>query len=122
MTKERVASVANTLAECGKVLIQLSAELKALADEGFGTTSEASVQPVTKPAEVNAEPSVAGTSKVKKLTLEDVRKVAADKARQGFTDEVRMLIQKFGAQKLSDVPAEKYADFLKGLEEMHHAS
>ena len=57
----------------------------------------------------------------KALILEDVRKVAADKSRQGFTDEVRVLIQKYGADKLSGIDAAKYEAFLKELEVIGHA-
>ena len=55
------------------------------------------------------------------LTLEDVRKVAADKARKGFTAEVRSLIQKYGADKLSGIDAAQYEAFLKELEVIGHA-
>ena len=55
------------------------------------------------------------------LTLEEVRKVAADKSRQGFTEEVRQLIQKYGADKLSTMDPEKYGAFLQDLEVMGHA-
>ena len=59
---------------------------------------------------------VAETVKVEEpaLTLEMVRKVAADKSRSGFTEEVRSLIQKYGANKLSDVKAESYVPFNEG--------
>ncbi|MCB5702403.1 rRNA biogenesis protein rrp5 [Megasphaera elsdenii] len=55
------------------------------------------------------------------LTLEGVRKVAADKSRQGFTDEVRSLIQKYGADKLSGINTAQYEAFLKELEAIGHA-
>lgn len=55
------------------------------------------------------------------LTLEGVRKVAADKSRQGFTDEVRSLIQKHGANNLSGVDAAQYSALLKELEVLGHA-
>ena len=57
----------------------------------------------------------------KPLTLEDVRKVAADKARKGFTEEVRSLIQKYGADKLSGIDTAQYKAFLKELEVIGHA-
>lgn len=57
----------------------------------------------------------------KPLSLEDVRKVAADKARKGFTAEVRSLIQKYGADKLSGIDAAQYEAFLKELEVIGHA-
>ena len=67
------------------------------------------------------KPEVAGTAK-KTLTLEEVRKVAADKARQGHTEEVRQLIQKFGADKLSGVDAAKYPALMEELEVMGNAN
>lgn len=120
MTKERLASVANSLAECGKVLIQLSSELAALADGGDFTPGTQTQN--TAPETVADTASVGATAeKTSTLSLEAVRKVAAEKARDGFTEEVRDLIQKFGAHKLSEIPVVKYADFLTGLEAMHHA-
>ena len=62
-----------------------------------------------------------GNKQGPQLTLEDVRKVAADKSRQGFTDEVRSLIQKYGADKLSGIDAAQYEAFLKELEVIGHA-
>lgn len=46
--------------------------------------------------------------------------MAADKARQGFTEEVRSLIQKYGADKLSGIDEAKYEAFLKELEVIGH--
>ena len=37
------------------------------------------------------------------LTLEQVRAVLADKSRMGFTAEIRSLLQKYGAAKLSGI-------------------
>lgn len=37
------------------------------------------------------------------LTLEQVRAVLADKSRMGFTAEIRTLLQKYGAPKLSGI-------------------
>lgn len=76
------------------------------------------------------KPEVAGTAEKtttsakeeKTLTLEEVRKVAADKARQGHTEEVRQLIQKFGADKLSGVDAAKYPALMEELEAIGNAN
>lgn len=62
-----------------------------------------------------------GNKQGPQLTLEDVRKVAADRSRQGFTDEVRNLIQKHGANNLSSVDAAQYSTLLKELEAIGHA-
>ena len=98
MTKEELASLAAELKKCGAALVKIAASLEVPAPE----VSKNEPEPPT-------------------LTLEEVRKVAADKARQGFTNEVRELIQKYGADKLSTMDPEKYRAFLKDLEVMGHA-
>lgn len=77
----------------------------------------ASIAEMKKDTEVKAN----GNEQRPKLTLEDVRKVAADKSRQGFTEEVRSLIQKYGADKLSGIDAMQYEAFLKELEVIGYA-
>ena len=42
------------------------------------------------------------------LTLEQVRAVLADKSRMGFTAEIRTLLQKYGAAKLSGIDPANY--------------
>lgn len=42
------------------------------------------------------------------LTLEQVRAVLADKSRMGFTAEIRTLLQKYGAPKLSGIDPVHY--------------
>ena len=42
------------------------------------------------------------------LTLEQVRAVLADKSRMGFTAEIRSLLQKYGAVKLSGIDPANY--------------
>jgi hypothetical protein len=50
------------------------------------------------------------------LTLEQVRAVFADKSRAGFTAQIRSLLQKHGAAKLSEIDPSHYADLLKEAE------
>lgn len=52
------------------------------------------------------------------VTIEDIRKVLAEKSRAGKTEQVRELLQKYGANKLSAVEDQRYASLLedaKGL-------
>lgn len=102
MTNEEFTKLSSELETCGKALLRIAVALKAPQDEK------------------QAEPEKKKPAK-KPLTLEDVRRVAADKARQGHTDEVRQLIQKFGADKLSGVDAAKYPALMEELEAMGHA-
>ena len=50
----------------------------------------------------------AATSAEPQLTLEQVRAVLADKSRMGFTAEIRYLLQKHGAAKLSGIDPVHY--------------
>ena len=44
---------------------------------------------------------------------EEVRKVLAEMSKHGKTAEVKALLEKYGATKLSEVKAEDYAELLK---------
>lgn len=56
------------------------------------------------------------------LTLEQVRTVLAKKARYGHTAEVRALLQKYGAAKLSLVDPVHYKDLLHDAEVLPDAT
>lgn len=57
-----------------------------------------------------------------KLTLEQVRAVLADKSRKGHTDEVRALLQKYGAAKLSGIDPANYKALLADAEVLTDAT
>ena len=52
----------------------------------------------------------------KPLTLEEVRAVLAEKSRAGHTEEVRELLNKHGADKLSEIDPAEYAALLAEAE------
>lgn len=52
----------------------------------------------------------------KPLTLEEVRAVLAEKSRSGHTEEVRGLLNKHGADKLSEIDPAEYAALLAEAE------
>lgn len=54
----------------------------------------------------------------KELKLEDVRAVLAEKSRAGHTDEIRELLHKYGANKLSDVDPQNYEALIRDAEEI----
>ncbi|MCM3761059.1 rRNA biogenesis protein rrp5 [Alkalihalobacillus oceani] len=54
----------------------------------------------------------------KQISLEEVRAVLAEKSHDGFTAEVRALLQKYGASKLSEIDPSKYAALLADAEEL----
>ena len=50
------------------------------------------------------------------LTLEQVRAVLADKSRKGFTAQIRSILQKYGAAKLSGIDPTNYDALLAEVE------
>jgi len=66
------------------------------------------------------EPEAAPTEPV--LTLEAVRAVLADKSRAGFTAQIRSLLQKYGADKLSGVDPANYKALLADVEGLNNAT
>ena len=56
------------------------------------------------------------------LTLEQVRAVLADKSRQGHTAEIRALLQKYGASKLSGIDPAHYKSLLADAEVLTDAT
>lgn len=61
-------------------------------------------------------------AKEPELKLEDVRAVLADMSREGHTAEIRVLLQKYGAAKLSGVDPANYNALLKDVEGLDHAN
>ena len=56
------------------------------------------------------------------LTLEQVRAVLADKSRKGHTAEIRALLQKYGASKLSGIDPVHYRALLADVEVLTDAT
>lgn len=88
--------LAAELARCGNALLALAEALS-----GEKPETAVSAEP-PKPAEA--------------IPLEKVRTVLADKSRLGHTAEVKMLLQKRGAVKLSEVDPAEYAALLAEAE------
>jgi hypothetical protein len=57
-------------------------------------------------------------SAVKPITLEQVRMVLAEKSRDGYTADVRALLEKHGAGKLSEIDPSEYPALLAEAEVM----
>lgn len=52
------------------------------------------------------------------ISLPDVKKALMEKARAGFDKEVHALIKSYNVEKLSAVPADKYAELLEKAKEI----
>ena len=87
-------------------LRSLADSLQAVADAMAGNEPVEASQPET-PTQVPTQ-----KPEEKTVTLEQVRAVLAEKSHDGFTAEVRGLLEKYGASKLSQIDPSKYADLL----------
>ena len=69
-----------------------------------------------KAAKKEEKPAAKQAQEEKPLTLEEVRAVLAEKSRAGHTAEVRELLNKHGADKLSRIDPAEYAALLAEAE------
>ena len=90
------------LRRCGDALIGVADSLRALFS---GNDAEAEAQPTVEAAKPE-------------LTLEQVRAVLAEKSRGGYTAQVRELLVKHGAAKLSDIGPAEYPALMADAEEL----
>ncbi len=100
-----------------KLLLDVVSDLRSLAD---------SVQAVTEamagnePAEATQPeipvPGPEPKPEVKPVTLEQVRATLAEKSQDGFTAEVRGLLEKHGARKLSQIDPSEFSTLLAEAE------
>ena len=110
-----------------KLLLDVIEDIRSLADSlqavatALGKSDSESAAapapaPETPPVPAPADPPP------KAITLEEVRAGLAEKSHDGYTDQVRGLLQKYGAEKLSGVDPKHYAALLKDAEVLGHAT
>lgn len=82
-------------------------------------TISAEYQQIYPPADEQPQPEPFNPEPpAKPVTLAEVRAVLANKSRAGFTEEVKQLVMKHGAEKLSGVPESEYAALMKEAESL----
>ncbi|MCI7259480.1 MAG: DNA ligase [Ruminococcus sp.] len=90
-----LSQVLDEMVSCGENLIQAAKALKDI----FSSTEE----------------------EKKSVSLEDVRAVLAEKSRRGFTKEVKEIISKHGADRLSGIDPSEYESLLSEAEVIGNA-
>lgn len=90
-----LSQVLDEMVSCGENLIQAAKALKDI----FSSTEE----------------------EKKSVSLEDVRAVLAEKSRRGFTEEVKEIISKHGADRLSGIYPSEYESLLSEAEVIGNA-
>ena len=102
-----------------KLLLDVVSDMRTLADSLQAVCDAmAESEPADKDKKPTSEPKKTAKSVNKKIKLEDVRAVLAEKSQAGMTAKVREIIQKYGAAKLSKVDPKHYVDILKDAEEL----
>ena len=115
---EEVAAAYEAQAAANSKLAEVFHALAKGEGAGEGTTRKKTVNKAAAPAQNQQEatqPKIEDTDSPKakpSATFEDVRRVLAQKSVEGHTEEVRALIQRYGAKKLSDLGSECYEPLL----------
>ena len=100
---KELAEQVTELKKCGEILIGISETL----------TEMFSAADIEKPIKDEPKPE---SAEKRPLTLEEVRAVLARRSRDGHTEEVKAVISRFGADKLSAIDPSQYEELLKKVE------
>lgn len=98
-----------------KLLLDVVTDLRKLAD---GLQALANTLIDSEPEPSRTESVTEQVPAIKEVALEQVRKVLAEKSMDGFTAEVRALLEKHGAPRLSEIDPANYAAILADAEKL----
>ena len=107
----KMAEMAQTIEELRTAAASINAAADWLYQQFSGDDDEAKVTE----APAKKKPKL-------ELKLEDVRAVLAEKSRAGHTAEVRALLKKYGAAKLSEIDPANYGVLMKDAEVIGNGS
>ena len=107
---DSLQAVADAVADSGAAEAELTTTKE---PEKTGKTGKAATRNTAKK---DAKPAARQEPEEKPLTLEEVRAVLAEKSRAGHTAEVKELLNKHGADKLSEIDPAEYAALLAEAE------
>lgn len=110
---EKVAKLGRLLRDFVPQFMELIPER---AIEGKAVEIKAAKVLEDKKATKKAEPKAEPKDDTPAYTFEELRKAFAAKSHAGFTVEVKALIGKYGASRLSDINESDYAAIMKELE------
>lgn len=107
---DSLQAVADAVADNGEAETELTTTKE---PEKAGRSGKAAAKNTAKK---DAKPAAKQEPEEKALTLEEVRAVLAEKSRSGHTEEVRELLAKHGADKLSEIDPAEYVALLAEAE------
>lgn len=96
-----------------KLLLDVATDMRKLADS-LQAIADANAD--SEP--VQTEPIIEQKTEIKTVTLEQLRTLLAEKSQDGFTAEVRALLEKHGAPRLSEIDPANYGALLADAEKL----
>lgn len=105
-----------------KLLLDVVNDMRSLADsiqavcDAIASDEPTEMSQAETPSAVPEEAEKSKAEKQPEITLEQVRSILADKSRSGKTAEVRAIIQKYGADRLSGIDPKDYPAVLADAE------
>lgn len=111
--KNEVNQLLENIIIAGDSMVKIANHLKEILSDTPKETSEDSPKKETpkKSTKKQAEEATAPT-----YTFTDVRKAFSQKSHEGFTSQVKELISKYGASRLSDIKETDYPALMADLE------
>lgn len=109
---------AEEMKRCGDGLVKIATEIK----EVFSSEEPVKVTKSTKKApDLPKEETIpAEASEEKVYSFTDVRGALAAKSKEGFKEDIKKLLSKYGAKKLSDINPDDYAALMKDVEGLNN--
>lgn len=108
------------LEKCGENLIGISERLADMLGNESKEKTRVKTTEIKEKKDDETKPETS-SKKEKPITMENVRVVLAEKSRLGFTADVRALLEKHGADRLSAVNPEEYPSLIKEAEVIGNA-
>ena len=108
----KMSELAQTIDDLRKCAEQLADIADTLSELFSGKPEETAPTTASEPVK----------PKTPTLTLEKVRAALAQKSRDGYTEQIRSLLQKYGSDKLSGINPKDYAALMADAEELGNAT
>lgn len=101
----------NLILDAAKQMLKVAEDLRSLSD-----SVQAVCNTIMEGLSEETKTKAALEKKEVKISLEKVRGVLAAKSQAGYSAEVRAIVSKYGASKLSEIDPKNYAEVLKDAE------
>ena len=110
---EELVDSLDDMAACSERLMKA---LLGVRDIITGNRKKAAAAKATAPEKPETKPPKPEKPKAKTYTFVEVRQACSAKAHEGYTEQIRAMIAKYGADRLSAVKEEDYAELIADLE------